>query len=136
MIYLSGYWLMAIYIYGIMEGWSPLDCIYFSVITLTTAGLGDFVPTTDASKMITIAFIYVGVAMIGLLLGSLLANSMDDSTREKTHQLNVENCPNCRVLDGKIQNTPEYTHSLSDRSSILRRESFLEKPLNNKTPER
>jgi hypothetical protein len=43
-------------------------CIYFAVVTLTTAGLGDFVPTTDANKIIA-PFSSFGVACIGLLLG-------------------------------------------------------------------
>ena len=43
------------------------------MITLTTAGLGDYTPTTPASRLICSVFIYVGVAVIGLLLGSLLA---------------------------------------------------------------
>lgn len=126
---------MAIYIYGEMEGWSPLDCIYFSVITLTTAGLGDYVPTTNASKAVTIIFIYVGVAMIGLVLGSLLANSMDDLPREKTRQLNIENCPNCKLLN-RSQHTPENTYSFGNRASSLRQKSVLGNSSKNMSPKR
>lgn len=50
--------------YHFLEGWSWLDSIYFSIITLTTIGYGDFSPVTEAGKIFTIAYIIVGVGVI------------------------------------------------------------------------
>jgi len=73
--------------------------IYFAVITLTTAGLGDFVPTSDANKMICSMFIYFGVACIGLLLGSYIAGMMDDRALRERKENQIDACPNCaRIL--------------------------------------
>lgn len=36
--YFGVYVIAALYIFGLQEGWGKLDCIYFAVITLTTAG--------------------------------------------------------------------------------------------------
>jgi len=98
-LYFALYMVSSLFIFGLEEGWQPLDCVYFSVITLTTAGLGDLVPTTDGAKIVCACFIYVGVATIGLLLGSLLAGSLDDATKKDAYNAQVKDCPNCQRLE-------------------------------------
>lgn len=56
--------------YHYVEGWSWIDAAYFSVITLTTIGYGDFSPVTDLGKLFTIGYIIVGV---GVILGFINA---------------------------------------------------------------
>ena len=56
--------------YHYIEGWSWIDAAYFSVITLTTIGYGNFSPTTDLGKLFTIGYIIVGV---GVILGFINA---------------------------------------------------------------
>jgi voltage-gated potassium channel len=51
-------------VYHILEGWTWVDALYFSVITLTTIGYGDFSPTTDGGKLFTIFYIFIGLGMI------------------------------------------------------------------------
>tara|TARA_B110000503_G_scaffold138332_2_gene224321 strand:+ start:1114 stop:1458 length:345 start_codon:yes stop_codon:yes gene_type:complete len=51
-------------IYHFLEGWSYIDSLYFSVVTLTTIGYGDFAPQTDAGKLFTILYIITGIGMI------------------------------------------------------------------------
>ncbi len=50
--------------YHYLEGWSWIDSIYFSIITLTTIGYGDFSPQTDAGKLFTIFYILIGIGII------------------------------------------------------------------------
>ncbi|MBT4905065.1 MAG: two pore domain potassium channel family protein [Flavobacteriaceae bacterium] len=56
--------------YHYIEGWSWIDAAYFSVITLTTIGYGDFSPATDLGKLFTIGYIVIGV---GVILGFINA---------------------------------------------------------------
>ena len=93
--YFGIYVIAALYIFGLQEGWGKLDCIYFAVITLTTAGLGDFVPTSDGAKVVCSIFIYFGVACIGLLLGSYIAGMLDESSRRAARANRIKSCPTC-----------------------------------------
>ncbi|MEA3329192.1 MAG: potassium channel family protein [Nanoarchaeota archaeon] len=50
-------------IYSYLEGWSFLDSVYFSTVTVTTLGYGDFVPETILGKIFTIIFSLSGIAL-------------------------------------------------------------------------
>ncbi|NOQ30000.1 MAG: two pore domain potassium channel family protein [Helicobacteraceae bacterium] len=49
--------------YSQIEGWSKIDALYFSVMTMSTIGYGDLVPTTDISKIFTIIFTFLSVGI-------------------------------------------------------------------------
>ncbi|MDH5365544.1 MAG: potassium channel family protein [Cyclobacteriaceae bacterium] len=51
-------------VYHYLEGWGWVDSLYFSVITLTTIGYGDFSPQTDAGKVFTVFYIIIGIGII------------------------------------------------------------------------
>ena len=51
-------------VYHFIEGWSWLDSLYFSMITLTTIGYGDFSPATNPGKIFTIFYIIIGIGLI------------------------------------------------------------------------
>jgi len=51
-------------VYHMIEGWSWIDSFYFSIITLTTIGYGDFSPQTDGGKIFTVFYIIVGIGII------------------------------------------------------------------------
>ena len=59
-------------VYHILEDWSWVDSFYFSAVALTTVGFGDITPTSDASKLFTVFYIFAGVSLIGLVLNEFL----------------------------------------------------------------
>lgn len=70
--------------YSRVEGWSFLDSLYFSVITLATVGYGDFAPKTDTGKIFTMAYVFVG---IGLFVGVATAIAQRyDQPHHKPHK--------------------------------------------------
>lgn len=58
--------------YRFLEGWSWLDSVYFSVITLTTVGFGDLTPSTSASKIFTLFYVVTGISLLGAALNEIL----------------------------------------------------------------
>ena len=54
--------------YRLVEDWEWLDAFYFTMVTLTTVGYGDFHPTKPLSKIFTVLLLIVGVsAILGFL---------------------------------------------------------------------
>lgn len=56
--------LFGSFLFHNLEGWSWLDSIYFSVVTLTTVGYGDLTPTQPVTKIITIFYILNGIGIL------------------------------------------------------------------------
>lgn len=55
---------VATVVYRVVEDWSWVDSVYFSVVAATTVGFGDLSPTTDASKLFTVFYILAGISLI------------------------------------------------------------------------
>ncbi|CAN8301808.1 unnamed protein product [Cochlearia groenlandica] len=47
---------------------SVLDAIYFCIVTMTTVGYGDLVPSSSASRLLACAFVFSGMVLVGHLL--------------------------------------------------------------------
>jgi voltage-gated potassium channel len=78
--------------YRHIEGWSWIDSIYFSVITLATVSSGDLAPTTSLSKIFTAAYILVGFAILATFITAITDHHLHDTRlrlelAEKEHKI-------------------------------------------------
>ena len=71
-------------VYHYLEGWNWLDSVYFSIITLTTIGYGDFSPQTTGGKLFTIFYIIIGVGIILSFVNTVYThyNSVRGTTKD------------------------------------------------------
>lgn len=72
--------------YMYAEGWRFLDALYFSTITLTTIGYGDFTPQTDLGKIFTIVYIGLGVGLILTFVNTVFNHFQDARKNQRTNK--------------------------------------------------
>jgi hypothetical protein len=75
--------LVGTYSYHAVEGWRYLDSLYFTVVTITTIGYGDFAPATDTGKIITIIFPFLGIGLAFYLFSLLGRFAFSKHMRER-----------------------------------------------------
>jgi hypothetical protein len=65
-----GVLLLGTVAYRFLEDWSWVDSFYFSAVAVATVGFGDLTPTSDASKLFTVFYIFSGITIITVWLNS------------------------------------------------------------------
>ena len=69
--------------YSIVEDWTVIQALYFTVITLTTVGYGDLHPTTEFSRVFTIFFVLAGVSIILGFLNFIIGRTVKDKVAKR-----------------------------------------------------
>ena len=69
--------------YTLVEDWSVIEALYFTVITLTTIGYGDLHPTTEFSRVFTIFFVLAGVSTLLGFLNFILGRTVKDQVERR-----------------------------------------------------
>lgn len=75
--------LLGTSVYHYLEGWGIVDSLYFSIITLTTVGYGDFSPQTTGGKVFTIFYIILGVGIILAFINTVYYHYEDEREKRK-----------------------------------------------------
>jgi voltage-gated potassium channel len=84
--------------YIVIEGWSFLDALYMTVITLSTVGFTEVHQLSAVGKVFTMTLIVFGVSVIGYTVGSLAQIMFEGQFRRVIGRKKVENA--IAALDG------------------------------------
>jgi potassium channel subfamily K len=108
----------------LVEGWSILDSLYFTIVLLTTIGYGDMTPSTPAGKIFASFFALGGIVVLGLALGVVGSQLVEaeisaaEKMKEKTSQM-LERAFIPKRADGLIASDSSTSLSSLDSSGLL-----------------
>ena len=64
-------------VFHLLEKWSWIDSLYFTVITLATVGYGDLTPTTPVGKLFAVIFVISGVGIFLAFLDKVMERRVE-----------------------------------------------------------
>lgn len=71
-------WLGVAGLFSLMEGWSYARSLFFCFVTLSTVGFGTDVPTTPASRIVCILYIYLSLSLVAGIMQRLAQSGLDE----------------------------------------------------------
>ena len=68
-------------VFHLLEKWSWIDSLYFTITTLATIGYGDLTPTTPVGKLVTVLFVISGVGIFLAFLNKVMEGRVERRER-------------------------------------------------------
>ena len=67
--------------FSVSEHWRFIDAFYFTIMTITSVGYGDYVPTHDTSKIITAVYSMISIPIILFIFGVMAENYFENKMK-------------------------------------------------------
>lgn len=102
--------------YRLISGYSWIDALYMTVITMTTVGFGEVVPLDDHSKIFTILLIFASVVIVGYAISviteHILSKNNIEELKIKKMQKKIDSFKNHVVVCGYGRNGKQVAKKL------------------------
>ena len=102
-----------------LEGWSVLDALYMTVITLSTVGFGEIHPISAAGRIFTIVLITAGVGAVAYLFSTLsqyvVSGALTGSFRSRRMQRTIDALSEHFIICGYGRVGQHVVSDLEDR---------------------
>ncbi|MBN2547609.1 MAG: two pore domain potassium channel family protein [Anaerolineales bacterium] len=92
-------------VYARVEGWSLLDSLYFSVVTLTTIGYGDLAPQTAGGKIFTMVYILMGLGVLAVFISTMAEHALAEQ-RQKVKDRETRRGENLEPVEPPVDQPP------------------------------
>ena len=103
-----------------------LDAIWWTVATVTTVGYGDVVPTSDIGRVVGIAYMFVGIIILGMFIAQVRTSILGtnwlgkDTKRDDTFAKQLKNIEEKQDrLFEMISTLQKKDDSLSEKAQFL-----------------
>lgn len=109
--------------YVLISGYSWIDALYMTVITMTTVGFGEVIPLDDQSKIFTIFLILGSVVIVGYALSIIteyiLSRDHIEQLKHKRMQRKIDNLQNHVVVCGYGRNGQQTVRKLAAYNKLF-----------------
>lgn len=109
--------------YSLIEGWSVLDALYMTVITLTTVGFAEVHTLSDGGKIFTMVLIVIGIGNVALVVsklsGTYLNPLFSSVLNEKKMKKRLRELKDHYIICGMGRIGTDVTRSLHDSGISL-----------------
>jgi voltage-gated potassium channel len=85
---------------------SPMDALWWSVVTITTVGYGDKYPVTAEGRIVAVVLMTAGVGLFGTFTGLVASFFIEPEAREQTSDI--------EVLLGEVRELREQVRTLQE----------------------
>lgn len=90
--------------YHIIEGWSFTECLYMTVITISTVGFGEVRPLSAAGKLFTIGLILTGITTIStgasFIFFSIVEGAFGEAVKKRRKEQQLAKISNHFIICG------------------------------------
>lgn len=89
-------------VYAILEGWTLLDALYATIITITTVGYGDLSPQTPSGRVFAIFFTMIAIGIGGYAISVLAAYAIEKQATKLERILRKRKMERINALNGHM----------------------------------